>query len=81
MELVDIMSFPAMEAIENLHKLCSFEFLYGKKNDSVTEDLDHLKYWLESNKLSLNIAKTQSVLIGSRNRLKNMGMFETQRQP
>ena len=44
--------------------------------DSVNEDLDHLKNWLESNKLSLNVAKTQSMLIGSRNRLKKIGMFE-----
>ena len=40
------------------------------------EDLDHLKNWLKGNKLSLNVAKTQSMLIGSRNRLKKMGMSE-----
>ena len=45
-------------------------------NDSVNEDLNHLKNWLESNKLSLNVAKTQSMLIGSRNRLKKIGMSE-----
>ena len=45
-------------------------------NDSVNKDLDHLKTWLESNKLSLNVAKTQSMLIGSRNRLKKIGMSE-----
>ena len=45
-------------------------------NGSVNEDLDHLKNWLESNKLSLNVAKTQSMLIGSRNRLKKFGMSE-----
>ena len=27
-------------------------------DDSVNEDLDHLKNWSESNKLSLNVAKT-----------------------
>ena len=45
-------------------------------NDSVNEDLDHLKNWLEGNKLSLNVAKTQSMLIGSRTRLKKIGMSE-----
>ena len=45
-------------------------------NDSVNEDLDHLKNWLEGNKLSLNVAKTQSMLIGSRSRLKKIGMSE-----
>ena len=45
-------------------------------NDSINEDLDHLKNWLESNKLSLNVAKTQSMLIGSRDRLRNIGMSE-----
>ena len=45
-------------------------------NDSVNEDLNHLKNWLESNKLSLNLAKTQSMLIGSRNRLKKIIMSE-----
>ena len=45
-------------------------------NDSVNEDLDHLKNWLESNKLSLNVAKTQSLLISSRNRLKKIGISE-----
>ena len=34
-------------------------------SDPVNEDLDRLKNWLESNKLSLNVAKTQTMLIGS----------------
>ena len=45
-------------------------------NDLVIEDLDHLKNWLGSNKLSLNVAETQSMLIGSRNRLKKIDMSE-----
>ena len=45
-------------------------------NDSVKEDLDQLKNWLESNKLSVNVAKPKSMLIGSRNRLKKIGMSE-----
>ena len=45
-------------------------------NDAVNEDLDLLKNWLESNKLSLNVSKTQSMVIGSRNRLKRIGQSE-----
>ena len=45
-------------------------------NDAVNEDLDLLKNWLESNKLSLNVSKTQSMLIGSRSRLKRIGQSE-----
>ena len=35
-------------------------------NNAVNEDLHSLKSWLDENKLSLNVAKTQSILIGSR---------------
>ena len=39
-------------------------------NNDVNKDLRSLKTWLEENKLSLNVAKTQSILIGSRYRLR-----------
>ena len=41
-------------------------------NDSVNEDLYNLKSWLQANKLSLNVAKTQCLAIGSRRQLKNV---------
>ena len=37
-----------------------------------------LKAWLESNKLSLNITKTQIILIGGRTKLKDIDNSETQ---
>ena len=39
-------------------------------NNAVNEDLTLLKTWLCENKLSLNATKTQSLLIGSRYRIK-----------
>ena len=33
------------------------------------EDLDNIRLWLQANKRSLNVAKTEYVLIGSRQRL------------
>ena len=41
----------------------------GTVNDvetAVNSDLEHLRMWLNANKLSLNIAKTEFMLIGSR---------------
>ena len=35
-------------------------------NDSLNEDLYNLKSWLQANKLSLNVAKTQCLVICSR---------------
>ena len=35
-------------------------------NESVNSDHVYLKTWLESSKLSLNVAKTQNLLIGSK---------------
>ena len=35
-------------------------------NNLVKKDLQTLKSWLDENKLSLNVAKTQSILLGSR---------------
>ena len=39
-------------------------------NNAVNEDLMLLKTWLDENKLSLNVTKTQSLLIGSRYKTK-----------
>ena len=41
-------------------------------NDSVNEDLYILKWWVQATRLSLNIAKTQCLTIGSRKRLKDI---------
>ena len=41
-------------------------------NDFVNDDLSNLKSWLQANKLSLNVAKTHSLVIGSRKRLKDI---------
>ena len=39
-------------------------------NSAVNKDLHSLKIWLDENKLSLNVAKAQSILIGSRYRIR-----------
>ena len=41
-------------------------------NERVNEDLDSLKTWLAANKLSLNVAKTHSLIIGSGQKLKSI---------
>ena len=46
-------------------------------NERVNEDLECLKTWLAGNKLSLNVAKTQSLIIGSRKKLKNIQQTTT----
>ena len=38
-------------------------------NECVNEDLGYLKSWLNANKLSLNVTKTQGLVIGGRKRL------------
>ena len=48
-------------------------------NESVNSDLVYLKTWLESNKLSLNVAKTQNLLIRGRKKLKDIENSETQK--
>ena len=39
---------------------------------SINDDLSNLKLWLEGNKLSLNVSKTQAMLIGSRAKLQSI---------
>ena len=41
-------------------------------NERVNEDPDSLKTWLAANKLSLNVAKTHSLIIGSGQKLKSI---------
>ena len=45
-------------------------------NECVNEDLGYLKSWLNANKLSLNVTKTQSLVIGGRKRLNDMEKVE-----
>ena len=41
-------------------------------NETLNSDLDSLKQWLEGNKLSLNVIKTQAMVIGSRPNIKRI---------
>ena len=41
-------------------------------NSAINDDLSNLKLWLEGNKLSLNVSKTQAMPIGSRAKLQNI---------
>ena len=41
-------------------------------NETLNSDLDSLKRWLEGNKLSLNVIKTQAMVIGSRPNIKKI---------
>ena len=50
---------------------------YSSKNidelsEALNSDIDSLKQWLEGNKLSLNVIKTRSIVIGSRSNIKKM---------
>ena len=41
-------------------------------NESLNEDLEKIRLWLHANKPSLNVAKTEYIPIGSRQRLANL---------
>ena len=41
-------------------------------NETLNSDLDSLKQWLEGNKFSLNVIKTQAMVIGSRPNIKKI---------
>ena len=41
-------------------------------DESANNDLINVRTWLSSNKLSLNIAKTEYILIGSRSKIINL---------
>ena len=49
---------------------------YGKSIEKIelglNEDLEKIRVWLQANKLSLNVARTEYMLIGSRQRLANL---------
>ena len=38
----------------------------SRLNEAINEDLSHLDTWLISNKLSLNVCKTQSMLVSTK---------------
>ena len=41
-------------------------------NSAINDDLSNLRLWLEGNKLSLSVSKTQAMLMGSRAKLQNI---------
>ena len=43
-------------------------------NAAINADLEALKCWLEGNKLSLNVVKTQGMIIGSRCKLQSINL-------
>jgi hypothetical protein len=43
--------------------------ILSEPENVINSELKNLKYWLEANKLSLNIAKTEFMIIGSRQRM------------
>ena len=50
---------------------------FNEAEDIANKDLKNVKAWLSSNKLSLNIAKTEYLLIGSRPKIKRMDVQPT----
>ena len=48
-------------------------------NNAVNKDLQSLKSWLDENKLSLNVAKTQSILIGGRYKIRAVEQPDNQK--
>ena len=47
----------------------------------INTDLDSIRLWLEGNKLSLNVTKTQSIILGSRVRLRSLGLNDDMASP
>ena len=43
-----------------------------KLNDYLNRDLNCLEHWLQGNKMSLNLIKTQAMVVGSRPKLKKI---------
>ena len=41
-------------------------------NQTLNSELDHLKQWLQGNKLSLNVLKTQALVVGSKPKIKKI---------
>ena len=47
----------------------------------INTDLDSIRLWLEGNKLSLNVARTQSMILGSGVRLRSLGLNDDTASP
>ena len=47
-------------------------------NEAINADLAALKLWLQGNKLSLNVAKTEGMIIGSRGKLKKLASSDSE---
>ena len=45
-------------------------------NQAINADLIALKGWLEGNKLSLNVAKTEAMIIGSNKKLRTIDTLD-----
>ena len=45
---------------------------YSDLENKINEDLLHVKKWLDQNKLSLNVNKTEYIILGTKNRLKSL---------
>ena len=56
-----------LRAAQKIVNLCCFILAFvdikKKLNEAINDDLKHLDLWMQGNKLSLNVSKTQSVLI------------------
>ena len=46
-------------------------------NEAINADLAALKLWLQGNRLSLSVAKTEGMIIGSRGKLKCLASFDS----
>ena len=46
----------------------------SQRNETINDDLKHLDSWMEGNKLSLNVSKTQSMLICKNQTIKHLGL-------
>ena len=46
-------------------------------NEAINDDLAHLDSWLKGNKLSLDVAKTQSMLIATKPKHRTLTMLQT----
>ena len=57
--------------------ICSYYSFYSvdAMNRAINADLIALKGWLEGNKLSLNVAKTEAMIIGSKKKLRKIDLL------
>ena len=59
----------AKNAIKHAKKRYFSDNLVADLKLTVTSELNNLTFWLRANRLSLNVAKTELMIIGSRQRL------------